>query len=696
MIGYDSTNAVAQGLAAREKIFSFAYSYFMFFYKLLPSLSLKYTFSGEVDDLLTTLAKKLDEYFHSYVEETEKEKNKAAIAKYYLAAIYYYEPTYNFKDSSIQDIYRLGQSYLLELFKENINYFTENAKKYSFYAAPNFPNVPPEDLWKFFVYAMLKAQSAGQLSSIIQQPVSTASRAGNEFISFVTNYLFNKDYDFGIVYTNNKSTHKNKLAPKVNLSDVKTVGWTLYYDSVLEYVKNSWRYVYKNLIDFDNDEYAKEWFNSYGGNNFDNSLTSFLQSIEPNNPLPPAEQNNRFSILINYVISAANGAGSEGAFFKIKAGNSLPDKNPKPNLILPSGNSLDITGFFEDNTLHIIPLMNYYENLLTGYKNLVDSETSKKQYLWEDAPNVIKCYIDQEQNYIDTNLDIQQYLQYDENMFISYYLNSKNLVSYPGGDVENNLDINVFFEFSFQPNYERIIKKFGENFLDKTNFDYLKDRFLLNFSKTETYEFLKEILGESKLSQLTIQEFSSLFDLNVALLHKVTKKHISGLNYQDPLLSCDTTQFSCRRWNSGQYYRQLFFYNPLIDYSKNIVPKKGLAKKDIIEGFECNHSITIGTASDFGIVDIRQFNPVEIFKNDANIYLFVERIKNTSLEIFIKQNYNINPYTYPIVAEQLLEVQAASMPQSFIENNQPLFTKTYSDFSKNLLDNLITNIDKIK
>jgi hypothetical protein len=716
MIGYDSTNAIGQGLAAREKIYSFSYSYFLFFYRFLPSLAVNYNFY-ENNDLVTAVAKKIYDYFQIYVKRTEPTEStilepqyNPALAKYYLAAIYYYEPTYNFKDSPIQDIYNLGQVYLLELFKENINYFIENSKAYLQFSVPKFSDITEEENWKFFTYAMLKADSARKFSNVIQQSTSAASRSGQGLMNYITDYLSGKDADFQAIFkqqfgTQFGTTHENKLIGEVNLANLKSAkGWTSYYESINEYVKNNWRYVYNNLIDHDDKDF-NIWFNKYG-NNFDNLLSLFLESINPINPLSLEEQNIRYDAVASAVFKAYYNPLKQ--FFVIDKDVALPDKKIKSGLILPFGVTPDVTNSFSNGAVNIITLMEDYESLLTGYKILVEEDLKKGgvPVTWEDSPNVIKCYVDEVQEFVNTSYSIKPYLPYDESFFISYYLSyalvlDDQKVSYPAGDAENSLDISAFFEFSFQPNFDRLTSKFG-NILNKENFETLKNNFILNFSKTETYEFMKQTFGEENLSKLTLEEFSSLFDLNVAILHKITKKHIGSINFQDPLSSFDATSFSARRWTSNikedPFIRNLVFYNPLIEPNKNFIPK--VAKKGestfSLNTFECNHSINLGPTTDFGITDIRNFNPVATFQDDNKVYLFIDKIKDTKIGQFLKEKYNINPYNYPIISELLLETEVAELPETLVENNEALFIKSYSDFSKNLLDNLITNIDKVK
>jgi len=716
MIGYDSTNAIGQGLAAREKIYSFSYSYFLFFYRFLPSLAVNYNFY-ENNDLVTAVAKKIYDYFQIYVKRTEPTEstillpqNNPALAKYYLAAIYYYEPTYNFKDSPIQDIYNLGQVYLLELFKENINYFIENSKAYLQFSVPKFSDITEEENWKFFTYAMLKADSARKFSNVIQQSTSAASRSGQGLMNYITDYLSGKDADFQAIFkqqfgTQFGTTHENKLIGEVNLANLKSAkGWTSYYESINEYVKNNWRYVYNNLIDHDDKDF-NIWFNKYG-NNFDNLLSLFLESINPINPLSLEEQNIRYDAVASAVFKAYSNPLKQ--FFVIDKDVALPDKKIKSGLILPFGVTPDVTNSFSDGFVNIITLMEDYESLLTGYKILIEEDLKKGgvPVTWEDSPNVIKCYVDEVQEFVNTSYSIKPYLPYDESFFISYYLSyalvlDDQKVSYPAGDAENSLDISAFFEFSFQPNFDRLTSKFG-NILNKENFEKLKNNFILNFSKTETYEFMKQTFGEENLSKLTLEEFSSLFDLNVAILHKITKKHIGSINFQDPLSSFDATSFSARRWTSNikedPFIRNLVFYNPLIELNKNFIPKA--AKKDestfSLNTFECNHSINLGPTTDFGITDIRNFNPVTTFQDDNKVYLFIDKIKDTKIGQFLKEKYNINPYSYPVISELLMETEVAELPETLVENNEALFIKSYSDFSKNLLDNLITNIDKVK
>jgi hypothetical protein len=603
---------------------------------------------------------------------------------------------------------------LLELFKENINYFIENSKAYLPFSVPKFSDATEEENWKFFTYAMLKANSARKFSNVIQQSTSAASRSGQGLINYITDYLSGKNADFQAIFkqqfgTQFGTTHENKFIGEVNLANLKSAkGWTSYYESINEYVKNNWRYIYNNLIDNDDDDF-NFWWNKYG-NNFDNSLSSFLESINPNNPLSLEEQNNRFEVLKKKIYDAYSFVNKP--FFDIEDGVALPDKTKKINLILPFGTNPapDVSEYFDtkNNYLNIIPLMTYYEKLLFGYESLVNEDLKKGgvPVVWEDSPNVIKCYVDEVQEFINTSYSIKPYLPYDESFFISYYLSyalvlDDQKISYPAGDAENSLDISTFFEFSFQPNFDRLTSKFG-NILDKEKFEALKNNFILNLSKTETYEFMKQILGEEKLSGLTLEEFSGLFDLNVALLHKITKKHIGSINFQNPLSSFDGTSFSARRWTSNikedPFIRNLVFYNPLIEPNKNFIPKAAKEGEFSISlnNFECNHSINLGPTTDFGITDIRNFNPVATFQDDTKIYLFIEKIKDTKIGQFMKEKYNINPYNYPIIAELLLETEVAELPRTLIENNDALFIKSYSSFSKNLLDNLITNIDKVK
>lgn len=724
MIGYDSTNAVAQGLAVREKIYTFSYSYFLFFYRYLPALSLKYNFSQD-NDLMTSIAKKMKDYFLEYTKDTEGQndpntqqgdkKNSSVLAKYYLAAIYYYEPTYNFKNSSIQEIYELGQIYLLELFKENINSFVERAKIYSPISLPNFSDSGSEDIWKYFVFSMLKAQYKGQSSNIIQQSVSAASRP-NEKISFISYYLGDSpdaETEFELMFSK-KITHENNVLSYVNLADTKTVfSWEHYYTSILEYIKNSFLKVYNDVIKHFEEPF-QTWWESENGAAIDNELQHFLDSIKPGNNFTLQEQNNKYDKALQ---TLQNAALTNHQFFDLQSGassSSLPSSIPKDNLILPPGKSLDISSFFdfENKWMSIIPFLNHYIDLLTEYKKIVDENTKYGQTnsYWEDAPTIIKCYIaDDVGSYVNTNQPIEKYLKYDGQMFISYYLeNDEKTVSYPIGD-----DINVFFEFSFSPNLERMTSKFG-NISDKgfspSRFEELKNNFILNLSKTETYEFIGKIYGDEALSGLTMQEFSSLFDLNVAILHKITKDYIDQINFQQPLSSCAGTQFSNKKWKSypgeKKYYRNFLFYNPLADKNKNVdfISKKqgeqngfSTIVSSFQPSFECDHSVTLGPASDFGINNIMNFNPVQTFKDDNKIYLFIEKIKGTQLETFLKETYNdINPYSFTTVAELLIETKATKVTENFIENNDALFLKSYSNFSKNLLDNLITNVDKVK
>ena len=98
MIGYSATNAIGQALAAREKIYSFSLSYFVFLYRYLPFLSFGLYGTKNFVSLLSEL---IFSFFEKYVITTEDgenapvevspgfytypdKNNKGLMAKYYL------------------------------------------------------------------------------------------------------------------------------------------------------------------------------------------------------------------------------------------------------------------------------------------------------------------------------------------------------------------------------------------------------------------------------------------------------------------------------------------------------------------------------------------------------------------------------------------------------------------------------------
>ena len=68
-----------------------------------------------------------------------------------------------------------------------------------------------------------------------------------------------------------------------------------------------------------------------------------------------------------------------------------------------------------------------------------------------------------------------------------------------------------------------------------------------------------------------------------------------------------------------------------------------------------------------------------------------ELIKNE-----FEKNLDYNPFDFSRTAGDFLAIEASSLPQKLVNENIALYTEPYSKFSKNLLDNLIINADKLK
>lgn len=580
MIGYDATNAIGQSISAREKIYLFTLSYFSFFYKSLPLFSFKFS---SLDDLVSKFSDKIFIYFQVYIattEASEEEKqnakdkkqtsySKKPLAKYYLAAIYYYEPTFDFENSNINQIQEFGEIYLKQLFQENMLYFLENAKK----------NINTKEYtldydsnWKYFAYAMLRSQYAANFLNVIQQPVSYPSRQGitipgqpeASFFSGIQNLLFEEINEIPL----------------------------------------------------------------------DNMITQFVG--------------------------------------------------------------------------------------LHANKDLVQKNVITKEY-WDDAPNILKYFV---KNTSDTSEITNAYTSAglnssisDKGSFTTIYTQilvkfGKTLLfdAYPPikqPDAEKN-ELSTFFEFSFQPNYEKIINKFPGLALaiNKKSFDVAKDSYYLKLSKTETYDFMKNLLGQNEdlLKGISEEEFSSFFDLQVALLYKMPKYLLQDAGaFTTNLNYLDSTSFGARSWyiDSGNWGSAAsILYNPLIKPEENVSEiYKTIVKR---KKYALNRSLTLGNAfDDFGII-IRTFNPQQTFLNDTllnKVITIIDEAKTEEAKIikedFIK-NFDYNPFDFSRVAGDFLAIEAAQIPQNLINDNVQLFSKPYSEFSKNLLDSLITNAEKVK
>jgi len=584
MIGYDATNTIGQSISVREKIYLFTLSYFCFFYKSLPLFSFKF---NSLEVLVSKLSDKIFLYFQAYVattEASEEEKqnvkdkkqtsfSKKPLAKYYLAAIYYYEPTFDFENSNINQIQEFGEIYLKQLFQENILYFLENAKKY---INTKEYSLDYDSKWKYFAYAMLRSQYSANFLNIIQQPVSYASR--------------------------------------------------------------------KNL-------------------------------------------------------SALPGQPEISSFSQIQ------------DLLF--------------NEISEVPLDNIITEFIGSHtnKDLVQKNVITKEY-WDDAPNILKYFI---KNKTNDSIQIANCTQTSTSLleeegdakgFISVY---KSIgYSYPplayGNDQKkyqspDNVELSTFFEFSFQPNYEKITSKFPalKQFINKNSFDVVKNLYFLKLSKTETYDFMKNLLGQNEdlLKGISEEEFSSFFDLQVALLYKISKRYFAkdfippAPGYGD--INLDKSSFGIRSWtvtDVALVSPASILYNPLIKPEENVSEIYKTIKKR--KKYALNRSLTLGNAfDDFGIV-IRTFNPQQTFLNDTllnKVITIIDEAKTEEAKIikdeFVK-NLDYNPFDFSRVAGDFLAIEAAQIPQNLVNDNIQLFSKPYSEFSKNLLDSLITNAEKVK
>lgn len=581
MIGYDATNTIGQNISVREKIYLFTLSYFCFFYKSLPLFSFKF---NSLDDLVSKLSDKIFLYFQAYVattEASEEEKqnikdkkqtsfSKKPLAKYYLAAIYYYEPTFDFENSNINQIQEFGEIYLKQLFQENILYFLENAKKYI--NAKEY-SLDYDSKWKYFAYAMLRSQYDANFLNTIQQPVSYPSR-------------------------------QNVIIP--NQPEVS------FFSEI------------QGLLFEEIDEIPT-----------DSSIVTFVG-------------------------------------------------------------------------LHTNKDLTLENNVIT------------KEY-WDDAPNILRYFV---KNTSDTPEVTNAYTSAglnssisDKGSFTTIYTQvlvkfGKTLLfdAYPPikqPDAEKN-ELSTFFEFSFQPNYEKITTKFPalKDLINKKSFDTLINSYFLKLSKTETYIFMKNLLGGTDLlTGITEEEFSSLFDLQIALLYKMPKYLLQDANaFTTNFNYFDGTSFGTRSWyvDSGVWGSAAsILYNPLIKPEENKLEKNS-KYINIRKKYVLNRSLTLGNAfDDFGIV-IRTFNPQQTFLNDTllnKVITIIDEAKTEEAKIikdeFVK-NLDYNPFDFSRVAGDFLAIEAAQIPQNLVNENVALFSKPYSEFSKNLLDSLITNAEKVK
>jgi len=786
MIGFDATNSLGQGLAAREKIFSFTLAYFTFINDSVPALSFQIT-SENSQSILGFVSQKILEYFKNFIILTEGEKDsngnliskdESPLAKYYLAAIYYYEPYFDFTSVSVPDIYRLGEAYLLEMFSENVSLLLEKSRKFSNFRVPNFPNSTDQDLWKYFTFALVTALYAGQYVNILQQPLCLPSK------------LYEKYY--APQYSNKKINN--------TLKDVNTDTFSLhkYYKAIERFIKQDFFLHYNEIIDKDESDF-KAWWDinkKNGGGQWSNKLSNFLSVIKPENKKTAYEQFvalegfiadtfNTYKALANSknknldatIVDAKNSV-SETIFVSEynseqqlnDAGFIVPTEEAKIDAVSSFGSLnwllptyfVSVAPFYIKKTdfgidISSVTLSYVFERyylLLLAYRfmALKESPNPPTSISWEDAPNVIKSYIRAENNYVDTEKGSPtggQNFSYE--FFITYYVQNNLLefstpkpltmeefaskILYPEGILviegqeaafikkENeeyqkylnnfkseNDELSVFFEFSFQPNLQKIKEKFPDKKIEEEvvnayapnlkNYQELLSSYLLNFSKTETYSFLSKIVGEQNVNSLTVQEFSSLFDLCVSLQHKVSKKYLQDsfiksnnlLNNEIIIYSqyFDNTNYSFRRWkreDKSSDTRNLILYNTLTNPSLN--NKKSLS----LQG---HASINIGSTLDFNITNIPKFNPSETFKDDELVYKFISIIENTPIGEFLKKNYNFMPYDFSEVGKNLMINSVSSLPENLILNNNALFVNSHSELSKNLINNLITSIQEMK
>ena len=806
MIGFDATNSLGQGLAAREKIFSFTLSYFAFINDSIPSFSFVIN-SENKQDILSFVSGKITEYFENFVIQTEGEKNedgtlinpkdRSPLAKYYLAAIYYYEPSFDFSSTGISDIYKLGETYLLEMFSENLSLLLDKSKKYTNIRIPSFPSATNQDLWKYFTYAMLATEYNSQYVNIIQQPVSLASRTGNSLLDYIESYFtgLDKEKKFLKYFLDEKftkpfyATHENKRI-EAKLADLNFSKYNLQqvYISMNWYIVNSWKNFVEKIIDHSDEPVSVLPDNSKEFRSV-SLLKDMIKYVEAVNPESP-KTNKEIQDLYNNLINSINVAYSEydkkfilGHLDAIndndysknlnkEGGKLYPYDGNFTDLIFPSGYEfLDTKQYVKsliDNYsvessvyIKILDLIEYYKNMIIGFNNTFVKQINYEiQNLdWKDSPNVIESFIkaeginltfeqfvksvlkDSQENYTpetfklivfpawkalyadyqknpqeyvvisDSYINTNTYLPgaaylttYAKNLFVTYFSNGHAAV---GKTIEYpqplEIELSTFFEFSFQPNFFRIKEKFPDKITNEKipSFELLKGEYFLNFSKTETYIFLKNLLGQQLVETLTTQEFNSLFDLCVSIQHKVPYKYfdknnflsIANLKKSIKALSSyfKNSKYSFRRWinlSDDKFSSNLILFNPLTDESKNnaTIP---------IQSLQTNACINLGSVTNFNI-NIPTFNPVNTFRDDELAYKFIDMIDNTPIGDYLKNNYNYMPYDFSVVAKNLLANKASSLPENFIINNDGLFVNSHSLLSKNLLENLITTIEQLK
>ena len=773
MIGFDATNSLGQGLAAREKIFSFTLAYFTFINDAIPALSFQIA-SENKQNIIGFVSQKTLEYFKNFIINTEGEKdangnlisdNESPLAKYYLAAIYYYEPYFDFTSASIPDIYKLGETYLLEMFSENISLLLEKSRNFANFRIPNFPESTEKDFWKFFTYALITATYSKQYVNIVQQPVSLSSRSGNYLFDFIKEPNEKNLAKF----TDNKfyTTHENKnIVGKLKDINPEKLPFDLgdFYNSVKFYVKDNWLNYYKTVIDvFDLNSGFKKWWDLIGVG-LDNQLGVFLNEIDPKNKKSPEEQKkaleNLLIIIDKCLAIAPKKVDAKDGIVLVKpiepTNLKIPTKDTYPssglNFITPE-TFTNYTYFYDGDDVLLQNLLFHYRQTIVSYAIMAEKKVAD---FWEDAPNTIKSYVKSIKNYVNTNSPLpNDWQNYSHEFFVTYFLNDGEIVfpleitfedyinlyfkTYPSakkatldsnGNVDKNstaykkikenllkefnnkiqtpneisldkAEISVFFEFSFQPNLQRIKEKFLNKITDENlkSLENLKNNYFLNFSKTETYTFLVSTVGQNETESLTIQEFSSLFDLCVALQHKLSQKYIKNINKEylkksiKDLTNAFVPFFSFRRWadtksiNGLAYKRNLVLYNPLSIQELNNL--ESLSLQD-------NASINLGSASEYNINNIAVFNPTFTFLDDELVYKFISKIENTPMGEFLKENYNFMPYDFSEVGKNLMINKVSSLPENFILNNNALFVNSHSELSKNLINNLITSIQEMK
>jgi hypothetical protein len=758
MIGYGATNALGQGLAAREKIFSFALSYFIFFYKSLPKLSYSVPSEDGEKDLLTSISEQIEEYFEQYIIETETIPNidpntdvktynysdRSVMAAYYLASIYYFEPTYDFTKASINDIYNIGKIYLIELFKENINQFAirsleilPDAKDQQ---QPKFPDDNPDNMWKYFAFAMLKSQFSGQYHGLIQQPVSLPSRINDKFIDYAFDKLTNlntKKDDYKLLEDafkqNTKeaegqkiiSTHRSNII-NAKLKDVEAtlVSLPVLNLSVGLYLVKSWQFIVSSVIFQDSKGlWEKFWNNKTSGGS---SLLQSFKNFQSSLGTTPAEQRNQaYDNLFKKLNELIK--GDTNYDFEVKFDSSKKNwedgtvelskyfipENPKTKKLFDVGTKKLIfykTEYYKGDYekapyINLRSILIYYKDLLESYKKYF---YSNQVIIWEDSPNVIK-YFDETLGYVDTGKETpnQNFIgSADRYSFITYYDNIGSSIEYPGSFNQEDRELKAYLEFSFRPNKDRLIEKLNlvSDFFEEEKFNELVNEYALNFSKTETYSFINKF-PPSLENELSEKDFNSIFELCVSINFKLTKEYLDE-SYKLSQLSLenfDKTNFSLRTWqtetNKNKRVRNEIIYNPLMLSQNNVVlnPKADQTNfvSTKVNSIAINACVSVGFAEDYGI-SIRTFNPVQTFENEENANKFIQAIESTGIGEYLKLNFNYNPYSFGSIAIDLLATKASYLPTTILNDNKSLLIKSYSDGGKKLLDSLITNINTIK